>query len=440
MAMLRPFQAYRYSRSLGFDYSNLIAPPYDVLDEASKARLLELNEYNVVGVDLPHLPPKSVGPDETYRQAAETLQRWIADGVLERDHRAAFYPVEQTYVSHNRTYHRRGFFCLVRLHPFGTGEVIPHERTYAAPIEDRLKLMRATGMSLSPIFGLYHDPKNEVSSALFAGVGRPEISATLDGVKNDLWNVFDAGVEARVIDLMKGRPIYIADGHHRYTTALQYHAEVDREAGGSGRSPQETVLPASHPANYALFCLVSMQDAGLQVLATHRMIGGLDGFDIQRFTKAVEPHFVVKEALRMAGDEQSLLHIPQHGFGLYDGAAKKMYALLPKGTDPLKETHAEQSVTWRRLDVAVAQHYLIEQVLQPLFAGGREVVRGYTHEVSAAVHGTDGGRYQVALLLRATPLSALVELGKTGEVMPQKSTFFYPKLPTGLVMASLRPG
>lgn len=439
MALLRPFNAYRYSRSLGFDFSNLIAPPYDVLNEASKADLLANNEYNVVAVDLPHLPPKSVGPDETYVRASRTLEQWITDGVIERDHRAAFYPLEQTYQSHNRTYHRRGFFCLVRLHPFGTGEIIPHERTYAAPIEDRLKLMRATGMSLSPIFGLYHDPKNEVAAALFANVGRPDISATLDGVKNDLWNVFDASVEARVIDLMKGRPIYIADGHHRYTTALQYQAEMDKAAGGAGRSPQDTVLPPAHPANYALFCLVSMQDAGLQVLATHRMIGGLAGFDFQKFAKAVEPHFVVKEAMRMAGDEQSLLHIPQHGFGVFDGAAKKMYTLLPKGTDPLKDSHADQSVTWRRLDVAVAQHYLIEQVLQPLFANGREVERGYTHEVHTAVHSTDGGKYQLALLLRATPMSALVDLGKTGEVMPQKSTYFYPKLPTGLVMASLRP-
>jgi uncharacterized protein (DUF1015 family) len=298
--------------------------------------------------------------------------------------------------------------------------------------------MRATGMQLSPIFGLFNDPKNEVTGALFGGVGRPDISATLDGVKNDLWNVFDAGVESRVIDLMKGRPIYIADGHHRYTTALEYQRECEIAAGGSGKSGEQGVLPPSHPANYCLFCLVSMQDSGLQILPTHRMIAGLKEFDMPKFIKAVEQHFVVKEAMKMAGDEQSLLHIPQHGFGLFDGAAKKMYTMLPKGTDPLKDSHADHTPTWRKLDVAVLQHYLIEQVLQPVFNGGEEVVRGYTPEVASAVSQTDGVKYRIALLLRGTPLNALIELGKTGEVMPQKSTYFYPKLPTGLVMASLK--
>jgi len=438
MAMLRPFHAYRYSRSLGFDFSNLIAPPYDVLDESGKGELLQKNEFNIVDVDLPHLPAKTVGPDETYASANTRLQQWISDGVLERDHRAAFYPYEQTYTTHKRAHHRRGFFALVKLHPFGSGDVVPHEQTYKGPIEDRLKLMRATGMQMSPIFGLFNDPKNEVTSALFASVGKPDISATLQGVKNDLWNVFDAAVESKVIDLMKGRPIYIADGHHRYTTALQYQRECEIAAGGSGDPGQASVLPPSHPANYCLFCLVSMQDSGLHIMPTHRMVSSIREFDMQRFVKAVEPHFVVKEAMKMAADEQSMLHIPQHGFGLFDGAAKKMYTLLPKGTDPLKETHASQSATWRRLDVAVLQHYLIEQVLQPVFNGGDEVVRGYSPDVASAVSQTNGEKYRIALLLRPTPLNALVELGKTGEVMPQKSTYFYPKLATGLVMAGLR--
>lgn len=431
MATVRPFAAYRYSRDLGLDYSNLVAPPYDVLDEAGRAALQEKSDYNIVSVDLPHLPPKTVGPDETYAEANQRLRRWIEDGILSQDRKAAFYPYVQTYASHGRTMHRRGFFALVKLQPFGSGEsgaIVPHERTYKGPIEDRLKLMRATGMQLSPIFGLYNDPRNEVTGALFAGLGKPELSATLDGVKSDLWSVFDAATEARVIDLIKGRSIYIADGHHRYTTALQYQFEMEQANGGP--------LPATHPANYCLFALVSMQDDGLQILPTHRLIKKLEHFDMGKFASAVSAHFSVTE-VDLPHDESLLLRVPQHGMVLFDGQTSRSYLLTPTGTDPLADTHAGQSPAWRRLDVAVLQHYLIEQVIQPLFNGGNEVARDYSPDVAAAIGRTDGVGNRLAILLRPTPLGALVELGRTGEVMPQKSTYFYPKLATGLVLASL---
>jgi uncharacterized protein (DUF1015 family) len=443
MAVIRPFAAYRFNRELGLDYSNLIAPPYDVLDEMGKAALTLKSDYNIVTVDLPHLPPKTVGPDETYAQADATLKSWIADGVVRHDHKAGFYPYEQTYLSMGRTFHRRGFFCLVKLTPFSTGDltnasissggvgggVVPHERTYKGPIEDRLKLLRATGMQLSPIFGLFHDPKNEVTTELFGGLGRPEMSATLGDVKNDLWSVTDAGKEARVIDLMKGRAIYIADGHHRYTTALQYQHEMELANGGP--------LPPTHPANYCLFTLVSMQNDGLQILPTHRLIKKLESFDLNKFASAVAPFFTLKE-VDLPHDEHMLLHIPQHAFVLFDGATSKSYLLTSTGADPLAESHKDQSPAWRRLDVAVLQHYLIEQVLQPLFNAGHEVVKDYSAEVAGAIGRTDGVGNRLALILKPTPLSALVELGQTGEVMPQKSTYFYPKLATGMVMASLK--
>lgn len=428
MPVIRPFPAYRYARSLGLDYSNLIAPPYDVLDEELKAGLVARSEFNIVSVDLPHLPAKTVGPDATYAGADALFRKWVEEGILEQDRRAAMYPYEQTYQAHGRTFHRRGFFCLVKLSPFGQ-EVVPHEKTYKGPIEDRLKLMRATGMQLSPIFGLFNDARNEVTGELFSHVGKPDFSANLNGVRNDLWSVFEASVEAKVIDMMKGRAVYIADGHHRYTTALQYQFEMEQANGGP--------LPPNHPANYCLFCLISMQDAGLQILPTHRLISGIPSFDFGRFARAVEEHFSVEET-KAEPDEHLLMHIPPHGFGAFDGGTGKLYILKPKGTDPLAKTHGEMSDAWRKLDVAVLQHYLLEQVVQPLFNGGQEVSKGYTPEVTSAIAQTDNQKYQLALILRPTPLNALVELGKTGEVMPQKSTFFFPKLATGMVIAPLK--
>ena len=363
-----------------------------------------------------------------------TFQAWLHAGILVRDPRPALYPYTQSYEHAGRTYHRRGFIALVKLAPFGAGDVVPHEKTYKGPIEDRLKLMRATGVQMSPIFGLFPDPKNEVTNLLYQNLGRPELSGTLDGVKNDLWSVIDAEVENRVIDMMGTKKIYIADGHHRYTTALQYQHEMEQANGGP--------LPVAHPANWCLFVLVGMQDPGLQILPTHRLIGGLSGFSIDKFRAAVGANFDVAETPLRPDHVDELADVlaqhPAHTFGLFDGKTKKLYTLSLKNKDVLKPFEPNQSQAWRELDVAILQRYLIEEVLQPTFAGGKEVTKGYTadpHEIAPQV---DGNKYQIALLLRPTPLGALEQLGQHGEVMPQKSTYFFPKLATGMVIAPLK--
>ncbi len=215
MAQVRPFAGIRYARHHGFDFTKLIAPPYDVLDEKGKADLLAKDSQNIVAVDWPYAKQKIAGPDEVYTDAAVKLQAWKKTGVLEQDKRAAFYPYTQSFEHHGRMFHRRGFIAAVKLTPFGE-DVIPHEKTYRGAIEDRLKLMRATHAQLSPIFGLFSDGKHEVNNALYAGLSKPEISAMLGGVRHDLWSVTDSTAETFVIDFMKRRPVYIADGHHRY--------------------------------------------------------------------------------------------------------------------------------------------------------------------------------------------------------------------------------
>lgn len=431
MAAIRPFAGVRFAGQ--HDVSKLIAPPYDVLDEAGKARLAAKDPHNIVTIDLPHLPPKTVGPDETYAKANQTLQDWLAQGILKRDGRPATYPYAQTYEHAGRTHHRRGFIALVRLSPFGEGHVIPHEKTYKGPIEDRLKLMRATRMQLSPIFGLFSDPRNEVTSLLYRSVGRPELTATMDGVKNDLWSIIDAEIENQVIDLMGGKPIYIADGHHRYTTALQYQKEAEAAHGGK--------LPPDHPANYCMFVLVSMQDPGLLILPTHRLIGGLQNFDLAAFRAAISPNFEVKEMAvppdRMNDAVNELATGAANTFGLYVGKTRRLYTLRLINMDLLKPLEPTQSDAWRQLDVAILQRYLLDEILQPKFGGGKEISKGYTAYANEVAPQVDGGKYQIALLLRPTPLHALEELGKHGEVMPQKSTFFVPKLATGMVMNPL---
>jgi uncharacterized protein (DUF1015 family) len=434
VAQIRPFAGIHYARHPELDLSRLIAPPYDVLDERGKSALQAAHPNNVVTIDLPHLPPKSVGPDSTYERANVTLRSWLKAGILHRDARPAFYPYAQTFDHAGRTHHRRGFIAAVRLSPFGAGHVVPHEKTYSAPIEDRLKLMRATRVQLSPIFGLFSDPKNEVTNMLYQRLGRPEWSGTLEGVKNDLWRVTDADVENAVVDWIGHKPIYIADGHHRYTTALQYQAEAEKAHG----SP----LPPNHPANFCMFVLVGMQDDGLLILPTHRLIGGISSFNIEDFRQALGADWEVTEtnvsADRLAEfADTALMNQPLHAFGLFDGRSRKLYQLRLKNLDILKPLEPNHSDAWRRLDVAILQRYLLDEVIAPRFKEERDVTRGYTADPADIAPQVDGVRYQIALLLRPTPLGALQQLGEHGEVMPQKSTYFFPKVATGMVMNPL---
>lgn len=430
MATIRPFSAIHYANKPDLSLSALIAPPYDVLDDAGKAALQAKHPNNIVTVDLPHMPPKSVGPDSAYDKANTTLRAWLDSGVLVRDKRPGLYPYAQGFDYRGKTFHRRGFICLVKLEPLGAGHIIPHEKTYKGPIEDRLKLMRSTGMQLSPIFGLFDDDRGQITKPLYQHTGVPLLDATLEGVRNQVWSITDAQTQNLLIDAMGIKPIYIADGHHRYTTALQYKTEAEQKAGGS--------LPPNHPANFCMFVLVAMQDAGLLILPTHRMIGGLDRFNISAFQSALGGNFeLVQTSLSPSELSDSINTDQPHTFGLYDGITRKSYKLRLNNPDVLKPLEPKQSEGWRRLDVAILQRYLLDEVFGPNFAAGRELTRGYTADAAQIATQVDGLNYQVALLLRPTPLLALEDLGRHGEVMPQKSTYFYPKLATGLLINPL---
>jgi uncharacterized protein (DUF1015 family) len=437
MAMpdIRPFAGIRYARRSDLELSKLIAPPYDVLDDAQKAALQARHANNIVTIDLPFTPPKSVGPDEVYARANTTLRAWLSAGILVQDRRPAIYPYTQTFTHHGKVFHRRGFIALVKLSPFGEGHVVPHEKTYTGPIEDRLKLMDATGVQLSPIFGLFNDTRGEITHLLYQNLGRPDADATENQVRNQLWSVIDSDVENEVIKQMGTKPVFIADGHHRYTTALAYQKQIAERNGGS--------LPVSHPANWCMFVLVSAQDDGLLILPTHRLIGGLSAFSAAAFRDAIMADFEMTEVpvtpAQLPDVAANIAAGSPHTFGLYDAKGKATYILTLKNENVLQRLAPERSDAWRRLDVAILHRYLIEEILKPKFAGGKDPALGYTADAATIGSQVDGEKFQIALLLRPTPLPALDELGKNNEVMPQKSTYFFPKLATGMVLNPLEP-
>jgi len=246
-----------------------------------------------------------------------------------------------------------------------------------------------------------------------------------------MWTMTDSETENEVIDLMRAQPIYIADGHHRYTMALQYQKEMTEAHGGP--------LPPAHPANYCMFVLVGMQDDGLLILPTHRLISGLSGFNIEALKKIISPIANVTDLNIPESELPNYIDnvLPKQAaatFGLFDGQTRKTHQISFLEQDILKSFEPNHSQAWRQLDVAIVQHYLLDQVFKPKFAGGTEPGRGYTAYSKEVAAMTDGKKFQLALLLKSTPLHALEELGKTNEVMPPKSTFFYPKLATGMVM------
>lgn len=432
MATIRPFHGIHYAVRKDLEISKLIAPPFDVLNDASKAALQAKHPNNIVTIDLPFLPPKSVGPDEVYQKANTTLDAWLKAGILVRDRRAALYPYSQSFELKGRTFHRRGFFCVVKIEPFGEKHIFPHEKTYRGAIEDRLRLMRATGAQLSPVFGLYNDPRDEVHKILFQGAGKPMLDGTLDGIRSQLWSVIDAEIENKAIELMGTKSIYIADGHHRYTTALTYLEEAEKAAGGK--------LPPAHPANYCMFVLINMHDDGLLILPTHRMIGGLSKFDIKEFKSALGSNFELAESkLEPPKLAEAIEKDDPHTFGLFDGVSRKSYTLKLKNLDILKALEPKQSDALRKLDVSILQRYLLDEVIQPKFAGGKELTKSYTADAHDIAPQVDGTRHQIGIILRSTPLQSLEDLAKHGEVMPQKSTYFFPKLATGMMINSVKP-
>ncbi len=407
-----PFPAIRYdTQRFGGDLSSVLAPPYDVLDEADKKALLARSDRNITAIDLPHLPPKSAGPAEVYDRAAAALQDWLRDGTLTRDPVPALYLYHQRFEHDGRPFTRRMFIARLRLQPFSEGSILPHERTFGGPKEDRLALMKATQCQLSPIFGLYSDPTNKVAALLAATASRPvDAVGTVDDVESKLWVVSDPNVIQSVVAAMADRKVYIADGHHRYGTALMYRDRLREQHGGA--------LPDGHPANYVMFVLAGMDDPGCLILPYYRVLEHIDA-------DALAAAWSAGTDKASAGGADVVL---------WDGRSGKETPLKFIARAKLATLEPGESPAWRQLDYAYLHRYLIDELL-PRKLGTAPVI----HYVKSLDEAKQAARESagVALLVNATPMVHLRAVAESGGLMPQKSTYFFPKLATGLTIHSL---
>jgi len=441
MPQVYPFRAVRCQAADG-DVSSRIAPPYDVLDADAKAALLERDPNNIVAIDLPHVPAKELGPPEAYQAAADAYRRWLADGVLTREEQPLLGAYRQTFEFGGETHRRSGMFCTVETVPFGPregGGVLPHEQTFSGPKEDRFALMKATAAQLSPIFGLHPDDSGRATAVIqtVTARGAPDLrGSTSDGVLHEIWLVRDEATIRAYQDALAGEDAFVADGHHRYTTGLNYLRSLEEQGE----------VPADHPARRCMMVLVGMSDPGLVIGPTHRVLGGMADYSWQAFQKAAEKAFTLEPVDSPEAIEAALTSRDGIALGFVDFASGRCFVGTPVRPDPLAEQFGDKPEAWRTLDVAVVQHVVVERICQPALNGGNPVTWAFPHSVEEVMEigrgaetgaGGGAGFGQLGVIVRPTPLNAVRKISRAGELMPQKSTFFYPKLATGLFVNPL---
>lgn len=433
MPEIRPFRALRYVPEAVGDPGQVTAPPYDVIAPDEQRALLARHPKNVVRLDLPGVEPREE-PDERYRRAARTLAAWRSDGTLHKDPRPALYAYEQVYRVPGSDVERtqRGFFGRLRLEPFGSGSgVLPHERTLQAPREDRYRLLRATGVNTSPVVGLYDDPSGAAADALATvAAGRPAVDLEDDdGVRHRLWIVeADGDGAARVGALVAAAgaaAITIADGHHRYETALRY-----RDERRMSRSCEED--PAF---DYLLMLFLETTAQELTVLPTHRVVCGLGAAGIARLRDGLGDLFEVGSAGRADLERTFGTGLAEGGRGRFGLWTRDGGAILSARRDAFEPWLPAGGAALRGLDVTLLGVALerLAGIDAAAVAGGERVA--YTKSAAEAAARVDAGTgADAAFLLDPTPVASISAVARDGDVMPQKSTYFYPKALTGLVI------
>ncbi len=422
MADVQPLRSLHYDPAYVGGLDKVVAPPYDVIDEGQRAELLARSPFNVVAIDL----PRADGGGDRYQAAADLFESWQLQGALVRDPEPALWAHTQDYSGPDgvgRT--RRGFFCRVRIEGYGAGRVRPHERTHPGPKEDRLRLARATHANISPIFSLYSDPEQAAWSALAAATEQPPWAEVTDGdgTAHRLWRVSDPAAIAAVQAATADAELLIADGHHRYETMDAYAQEL----GGEGEH------------RYILMCLVALEDPGLTVFPTHRLVRGLDSARQEALAEALRRDFEIAEvpleqiAPEPQGDQPTPLQM-----GYIDSHFKRAFRLTLKEQSIADAALAGHSEPYRHLDTGVLETLILKNALG---MSDEDIAHFngmfYARDTDEAVAMVDSGDYDAAFIMRPTPVRQVRELAAEGENMPPKSTFFYPKLLTGLLFNPL---
>lgn len=425
MAIVKPFRGVRFNTEKAGKIEELVCPPYDIISEEQRLSYIDTNEHNIIRLEL----PKGERP---YENAADILKGWQESGILMTEDKPAIYIYEEEFEAYGKRTKVKGMICRVRLEEFSKGIVLPHEFTLSKAKEDRLNLMKATNCNFSQIYSLFMDEQHETTSKLDRlSQGAPDIELNdQENVTHRLWIVTDETEITSICNDFNERKLYIADGHHRYETALNYRNWC-RETGKTKEGGA---------ADYQMMMLVEMEHPGLVVFPTHRLVRDLKDFDAKKAIQSCAQYFDITEKTGTGTIEKELDKEFQKGknaFAFYTGG-DKWFQLVLKDLAPIKELLPDASEATQGLDVTVL-HTLVLEKLFGIDAENmaQQINLTYTKIFDEAIESVQTGKAQCAFLLNPTKVTQIRDVASAGEKMPQKSTYFYPKLITGLVMNEL---
>jgi uncharacterized protein (DUF1015 family) len=432
MPQIEAFRALRYDLGHVGSLSDVVAPPYDVIGPDLQEQLYKRHPANCIRLILNREERGDDADNNRYTRAARFLKNWRQEGVLFNEPDPAVYVYHTQFDYAGKTFNRRGFMARIRLERFGEGKIYPHEETMAGPKQDRLLLTRACKANLSQVFGLYPDAQSEAQEVLEAAVaGKTPIEATDHlGVVHRVWPVSDAPTISRLAGLMGPKPVFIADGHHRYETACNYRDELS--AGGA--------LPANHPANYVLMMCVGMSDPGMIVLPTHRLFRGVPQMTSAELTAKLGDSFTTRVAGEGADLAQTVWEEIEYGgeqgtLGLYTAADERwvVATITDAGRARMAGRSSDHSEAWQGLGVAILHRLVMDHLL-----GTRDLPKpSYVHLVEEVVEELESGEFPLAALVMPATVDHVRQISEHRERMPAKSTYFYPKLLSGLVFNPL---
>jgi len=430
---IRAFRAFRFNSDVVGDVGGCIAPPYDIISPAQQEQLYEKNRYNIVRI----IKGKSESGDDEknnqYTRAADYLSKWIEEGALKQDSAKVIYVYIQDFEQGGRQFQRFSFIALAKLEEFGK-VVRPHEKTLEKPIIDRLNLLRATSAGFGLVFMIYRDRRHIADEIMRKTAKGDALVDFIDqqGVRHRLFVIIDrADIEA-ITKMMSNKSCIIADGHHRYTTGLTY-------------------LKENPKAKYQMMAFANVSHEGLIVLATHRLISALADFDFEKFLIDLKNHFEIVEfngtqgktesRNKMLAEMKKQMDADKNAFGIYSGDGIFYVAVL-KDKTAMDSVAADKSRAWKSLDVSVLHKLILEEFLaideDRQAAGGYiEYVKDTADAVDDSIAKVDTGRKQVAFFMNPPKMEQIEQVADEGERMPQKSTYFYPKIYTGLTINKL---
>lgn len=424
MANVTPFRGLRYNTRKAGAIEQLCCPPYDIISEKQRLDYLNKNEYNVIRLELPK-------GDDPYNTAAQTLAEWKKDGILVAENKPALYIYEEEFTAYGERKSIKGLIARVKLEEFSKGIILPHEFTLSKAKEDRLELMKATNCNFSQIYALYTDETHSTGAQIERCSSKaPSVEFTDgDNVTHRMWTVTDESVISEICAGFEDRRLFIADGHHRYETALNYR-DYCRENGISKEGDAQ---------DYQMFFLVDMEHKGLVVFPTHRLIRGLPLFDGEKVIEKCREYFSVTGLEDVSKTEKELARLYEKGekaFGFYFG--KDGWILTLKDKNNLSKILPGISDALAQLDVTVLHTLILERILGIDKENmAKQINLTYTRKFKEAVSGVDSGEYQGAFILNPTRVTQIRDVAANGEKMPQKSTYFYPKTITGMVINEL---